>query len=230
VPSGRDIDLVIVDDLARVVAERLVEAVRHGGSIVVTGGKTPRPAYELAAQLDPDWSRAELWWGDERCVPPDHEDSNYRMVKTALLDRLARPPLAVHRMPGEAGPDAGAEEYEQELGSASFDLVLLGLGPDAHVASLFPSAPTLDVDDHRVVGAQAQLEPFVDRITLTLPALCEAREVLFLVSGESKADAVARAFAGESTPEVPGSLVRSASGRTWAVLDAAAASRLPSDR
>jgi 6-phosphogluconolactonase len=224
VPHGRDIELVIADDPARVVAERLAEAAEHGGSIVLTGGKTSRLAYELAAELQPDWSRAELWWSDERCVPPEDPLSNFGTTKAALLDRVKRPPL-VHRIPGEIGRDAAAEEYEDELGHAGFELTLLGLGADGHVASLFPNAPSLEIDNHRVVGAEAQLEPFVDRVTLTLPALCEAREVLFLVTGEDKAEAVVRAFAGEPTPEIPGSLVRS-SGRTWAVLDEAAASRL----
>jgi 6-phosphogluconolactonase len=224
VPQGRDIELVVVDDPARVVAERLAEAARHGGSIVLTGGETPKHAYELAAELEPDWSRTELWWSDERCVPPEDPLSNFGMTKAALLDRVNGHPL-VHRIPAEIGRDTAAEEYEDELGHAGFDLTLLGMGSDGHVASLYPNAPTLDIDNHRVVGADAGLEPFVDRVTLTLPALCEAREVLFLVAGEDKAEAVARAFAGEPTPEIPGSLVRSSS-RTWAVLDAAAASRL----
>jgi 6-phosphogluconolactonase len=130
-------------------------------------------------------------------------------------------------MLAELGKDEGAEAYERELGHAALDLVLLGLGPDGHVASLFPNQATLDERDRRVVGAEAHLEPFVDRITLTLPALDDAGEVLFLVAGEDKADAVARAFAGEPDPATPGSLVRAEHpGRTWAVLDAAAAAKL----
>ena len=132
------IDLVVVADAdaaARRAAERLAEAARAGGHIVLTGGSTPRRAYELAAELEPDWSRAEVWWGDERCVPPDDERSNYGMAKAALLDRLAVPPAAVHRMRGELGRDAGAADYERELGGlAHFDLLLLGLGPDGHIA------------------------------------------------------------------------------------------------
>jgi 6-phosphogluconolactonase len=224
VPQGRDIELVIADDPARVVAERLAEAANHGGAIVLTGGHTPKLAYEIAAELQPDWSRAELWWSDERCVPPEDPLSNFGMAKAALLDRVKGHPI-VHRIPAEIGRDAAAEEYEAELGHAGFELTVLGMGSDAHVASLYPNEPTLEIDNHRVVGAEAKLEPFVDRVTLTVPALCEAREVLFLVEGEDKAEAVARSFMGEPTPEVPGSLVRS-SGRTWAVLDAAAASRL----
>jgi len=221
-----EIEIVIVDDPARVVAERLAEAARAGRQIVLTGGSTPKRAYELAAGLQPDWSRAEVWWGDERCVPPDDERSNYGMTKEALLDRLARWPLAVHPMPGELGKDEGAREYEDELGSTALDLVLLGLGPDGHVASLFPTEPTLDETHRRVIGAEARLEPYVDRITLTLPTLRSGAEVLFLVAGEGKAEAAARAFAGEPDHATPGSLVRAESGRTIAVLDPAAASLL----
>ena len=220
---------VVADDeeAARVVAERLAEQASYGGSIVLTGGSTPRRAYELAAELEPDWSRVELWWGDERCVPPDDENSNYGMAKAALLDRLASQPAAVHRMRGELGRHEGAGEYEQELtGVGAFDLVLLGLGPDGHVASLFPGFPTLDVTDRAVVGSEAGHEPFVDRISLTLPRIDATRELLFLVAGEDKADAVARALAGEPSHEAPGSLARSAEGTTRAVLDRAAAAKL----
>jgi 6-phosphogluconolactonase len=224
--TAREVEIVVVDHPAQVVAERLAEAAGTGGSVVLTGGSTPRRAYELAAKLAPDWSGVELWWGDERCVPPDHADSNYGIVKQALLDQLTVPPLMVHRMPGELGKDAGADAYEAELGHAALELLLLGLGPDGHVASLYPNQPTLDAADRRVIGAEARLQPFVDRITLTLPTLRAAGEVLFLVAGEDKADAVARAFAGEPGPGTPGSLVRSESGRTWAVLDPAAAAKL----
>ena len=224
------VDITVVADAgeaARLVAERLAGQARAGGSIVLTGGSTPRRAYELAAELEPDWSRAELWWGDERCVPPDDENSNYGMAKTALLDRLEREPAAVHRMHGERGREEGAEEYERELaGLGAFDLVLLGLGPDGHIASLFPYFPTLDVTDRDAIGSEAGHEPFVDRISLTLPRLCATRELLFLVAGEDKADAVARALAGEPSRATPGSLARATAGTTRAVLDRAAASKL----
>jgi 6-phosphogluconolactonase len=225
-----DVEIVVVDDeeaAARAVAERLAEAARHGGHIVLTGGSTPRRAYELAAELEPNWMRTELYFTDERCVPADDENSNYRLVKTALLDRLREPPAVVHRMPGELPRDQGAIEYErEELGNEAFDLVLLGLGPDGHVASLFPNAHTLAEHERRVLGAEAGLEPFVDRITLTLPALNGARELLFLVTGEGKADAAARALAGSPDRATPGSLARATGGRTWAVLDRAAAASL----
>jgi 6-phosphogluconolactonase len=224
------VEITIVADAeeaARLVADRLVEQARAGGSIVLTGGSTPGRAYELAAELEPDWSRVELWWGDERCVPPEDERSNYREAKAALLDRLGPPPAAVHRMRGELGPDAGADEYERELaGVGTFDLVLLGLGPDGHVASLFPGFPTLDVTDRDVVGSEAGHEPFVDRITMTLPRLGATRELLFLVTGEGKADAVARAFVDEPSRKTPGSLARATNGTTRAVLDRAAAAKL----
>ena len=224
------VEITVVADAAEaahLVAERLAEQARVGGSIVLTGGSTPRLAYELAADLEPDWSRVALWLGDERCVPPDDELSNYGLVKEALLDRLEQPPGATHRIQGELGRDAGADAYERELtGVATFDLVLLGLGPDGHVASLFPNGPPRAGPDRNVVGSESGHEPFVDRITLTLPRLCATRELLFLVAGEDKADAVARALGGEPSRDTPGSLARAADGATRAVLDRSAATKL----
>jgi 6-phosphogluconolactonase len=225
-----DVEITVVADereAARLVAERLAQQAAAGGQLVLTGGSTPRVAYELAATLAPDWSRVELWWGDERCVPPADELSNFGMAKTALLDRIEKPPRAVHRMRGELGREAGADEYARELADVGpFDLVLLGLGPDGHVASLFPGFPTLDVTEPDAIGSEAGHEPFVDRITLTLPRLCATRELLFLVAGEQKADGVARALAGEPSHETPGSLARATEGPTRAVLDRAAAANL----
>jgi 6-phosphogluconolactonase len=230
VPAGRDIEIVVAEtkeDAARIVAERLAEAARAGGHVVLTGGTTPKRAYELAADLEQDWSRVELWWGDERCAPADDERSNFNMARVALIDRVSGKPAAVHRMRGELGRDEGALLYEQELGSLErFDLLLLGLGPDGHIASLYPDQPTLDVTDRKAIGAEAKLQPWVDRITLTLPMLRSADEVLFLVAGADKADAAQRAFAGEPSRSTPGSLVRAVNGKTVAVLDAAAASKL----
>jgi 6-phosphogluconolactonase len=223
-----NVELVIVDDekeVAAVVAERLARAAREGGNVVLTGGKTPENAYKEAAKRTPDWSRVELWWGDERCVPPDDKDSNYGMAKRALLDRLDEPPRAVHRIEGELGKDAAAAKYERELDDAQLDLLLLGVGPDGHVASLFPNASTLR-RRRRVLPAEAGLEPFVDRITLSLPVLRGAREILFLLAGEAKADAARRAFAEKPSPETPASLVRAHGGKTTAILDRAAAARL----
>ena len=168
-----DVEIVVAEDPAQDVAERLAAAARKGGHVVLTGGSTPRIAYGLAAKLETDWTGVEIWWGDERCVPPDDERSNYGMAKEALLDHVTVG--TVHRMRGELGRDQGAELYEQELGELErFDLVLLGLGPDGHIASLYPEQPTLDETERRVVGAEAKLEPYVDRITLTLPMLRRA--------------------------------------------------------
>ncbi len=228
--GSREIELVVAADAAaaaQLAAERLAAAARAGGHIVLTGGSTPRRAYELAAELQPDWSRAEVWWSDERCVPPDDERSNYGMAQAALLDRLAVQPAAVHRMRGELGREDGAAQYDRELGGlARFDLLLLGLGPDGHVASLYPDQPTLDETERRAIGAEAHLQPFVDRITLTLPVLRAARGVLFLVAGADKAGAAKRAFAGEPSRATPGSLVRAVEGTTTALLDTAAAAQL----
>ena len=225
---GRDIELVVLDDeeaAATATAERLAEAARAGAEIALTGGSTPRRAYELAALRESDWSRAGAWWGDERCVPPDDERSNYRLARESLLDRLARPPR-VHRIRGELDPAEAADEYERELGDTRLDFVLLGIGPDGHVASLFPGTPTVEERERRVVAAEAGLEPFVPRVTLTLPVLCAAPAVLFLVTGEEKAGAARAAFAGEPTPRTPASLVRAGDGSTVAILDRAAASSL----
>jgi 6-phosphogluconolactonase len=224
-----DVELVVVADeqeVAAVVAERLARAAREGGNVVLTGGTTPEQAYKEAAKRAPGWSSVDVWWGDERCVPPDDEKSNYGMAKRTLLDRLERAPHGVHRIKGELGKEEAAAEYERELGDTQLDLLLLGVGPDGHVASLFPNAPTLRRRE-RVLPADPGLEPFVDRVTLSLPTLCSAREIVFLLSGESKADAAARAFAGDPSPDTPASLVRAREGRTVAILDRAAAAKLP---
>ena len=222
---ARAIEIVVADNPAAEVAERLAAAARQGGHVVLTGGSSPRIAYELAAELESDWTSVELWWGDERCVPPEDERSNYGMAKRALLDHVSVG--EVHRMRGELGRDEGAQRYEQEVGGLDrFDLVLLGLGPDGHIASLYPMEPTLDEAERRAIGAEAKLDPYVDRITLTLPMLRRTREMLFLVTGADKADAAKRAFADEPSRSTPGSLARADLGPTTAVLDAAAASLL----
>jgi 6-phosphogluconolactonase len=220
-------DLRIVDDPAREAAQLLIDAVRNGGHLALAGGSTPRKAYELAAEADLDWSNATLWFGDERCVPPDDELSNYRMAKEALLDRIAGEPPAVKRMAGERGPHAGASDYERELQQTlgeqlpRLDLILLGIGPDLHTASLFPDQPAVDVHDRAVVGVErAGMEPQVPRITLTLPAINAARQVVFLIAGEDKSDAVRDVFGHGRGPAgmVDADVV---------LLDEAAASRLP---
>jgi len=224
-----DVELVVVDDenvLAAAVAERLVRAARDGESVVLTGGTTPELAYREAAEREGDWSQVDLWWGDERCVPPDDEESNYGLAKRALLDRIDVPPRSVHRIKGELGKEQAAAEYADEIADATLDLLLLGMGPDGHVASLYPNAPTLRQREP-ALPAEARLEPFIDRVTLSLPRLRSAREILFLLAGESKADAAARAFAAEPSPDTPASLVRARDGRTVAILDRAAAAKLP---
>jgi 6-phosphogluconolactonase len=225
---GRDIELVVADsakELASIVAARLGAAARDGGNIVLTGGQTPKLAYEQAAKEQADWSRVELWWGDERCVPPDDDRSNYKLANDALLEAIDRPPRAVHRIRGELGKEDAAAAYESELGDTALDLLLLGIGPDGHVASLFPNAPTLG-EARRVLPAEPGLEPFVDRVTLSVPALRSAKEILFLVAGDEKADAARRAFVDEPDEHTPASLVRAADGRTTAVLDRAAAAAI----
>jgi 6-phosphogluconolactonase len=209
-----DVALEIVDDPARVCAERLAEQARAGGSIVLTGGSTPKRAYEIAAELEPDWSRVDVWWGDERCVPPDDERSNYGLVKASLLDPLGDLPRpVVHRMKGELGPHAAAEDYERELRAAGpprFDLVLLGIGPDGHLASMFPDQESLSERSRLVLGVEeAGWEPYVPRVTMTLPALVNARQIVFLATGENKAGPVAAAFGPGARPDpsVPASLL-----------------------
>jgi len=223
-----DVELLVVADpeeVAALVAEHLTRAARAGGHIALTGGRTPEQAYEEAARREADWSKTELWWSDERCVPPEDELSNYALAKRTLLDRLERGPREVHRIKGELGKEHAAEDYERELGDTEFDFELLGLGRDGHVASLFPNSPTLG-QTRRVLPAEAGLEPFVDRVTLSLPALRSAHEIVFALAGADKADAAYRAFAAEPSPDTPASLVRSQSGKTTAILDRAAAAKL----
>jgi 6-phosphogluconolactonase len=225
---------VVVDDPAAEAAERLVAAAEAGAHIALAGGSTPRAAYERAAALGADWSRATLWFGDERCVPPDHEHSNYGMAKRALLDRIEGDPPAVRRIPGELGHVEAADAYERELrgvfgddGVPDLDLVLLGLGPDAHTASLFPNDAALGERERAAVGVETPgMPPLVSRVTLTLPVVNAAREVVFLVAGEDKAEAVARAFGDAPGPDAPASLVDPESGSLTLLLDPAAASRL----
>jgi 6-phosphogluconolactonase len=222
------LDLVVVptaEEAAREAAERLARAAAAGSAVVLAGGSTPRRAYELAAQIEPDWGAASAWWGDERCVPPDDPRSNYLLARESLLSRLTKLP-EVHRVRGELGAEAAAFEYDRELQEIELDLVLLGLGPDGHTASLFPNAPTLAETSRRAVAAKPALAPFVPRVTLTVPAFAAAREIVFLVTGPDKTDAAARAFAGEPDPATPASLVRSAAGQTVAILDSAAAAAL----
>jgi 6-phosphogluconolactonase len=227
--KARGLDLIVEADreaAARRVAKLLAGAARDGAELALTGGSTPGRAYELAAAIEANWSAAGIWWGDERCVPPDHDDSNFGLAQRTLLDQLGEPLPSVHRIRGEEEPDAAAAAYAEELRGVTLDLVLLGLGPDGHVASLFPHAPGLQETERLVIASEPKLEPFVERVTLTPPALVGAQKVVFLVTGEEKAEACEGAFAGEPSPSIPGSLIRSRAGETVAVLDEAAASRL----
>jgi 6-phosphogluconolactonase len=213
------LDLRVVDDPAAEAAAFLVEAARAGLAIALCGGSTPARAFELAAAAEPDWSRASVWWGDERAVAPDDERSNYRLTKLHLLDRLGAAP-DVHRIPGELGAEAAAERYEGEL--VELGLSLNGLGGDGHTGSLFPGKASLEVGDRRVTAAEPGLEPFVERVTLTIAGFNAVPTVVYLVTGESKADAVRRAFVDDPSPATPASLVRGAA-RTVVLLDKAAA-------
>jgi 6-phosphogluconolactonase len=230
------LEIEVVDDPARACAAIMVGVASAGGQIVLTGGSTPRAAYEefvkAVEQVGVDPSAATFWFGDERCVPPHDERSNYLMAKQSLFDALGAESLQVRRMRGELGPFDGADAYEQELraaGNPQFDLLLLGIGPDGHTASLFPNQDTLTVHSRMVVGVpEAGLEPFVPRVTLTLPAIGSAKHVVFLATGSSKANAVALAFGDRSAPDpsMPSSLVPPLCEQVTVLLDAAAAERL----
>jgi len=213
------------EDAAHAAAELLADAARDGANVALCGGSTPKRAYELAAELEPDWSRATVWWGDERCVPADDPRSNVRLAREALLDRLEHAP-AVRRIETERGCEQAARDYDAALAGVTLDLILLGIGPDGHTASLFPGSPALSESARRVVVAPPGLQPLVERITLTIPALGAGRRLVYLVTGAEKAEAAARAFAGPPDPETPSSLVRSLVGETLAILDRAAAARL----
>jgi 6-phosphogluconolactonase len=212
----------VSDDPAGAAAALLAEA---SGHVCITGGSTPGKAYERVAVARPDWSGVNVWFTDERCVPPDHEHSNFRMANEALLSRVSG--ATVNRMQGELGPERGAAEYEREFetaGRPTLDLILLGIGPDVHTCSLFPGDDALAERERPVVGVETPgMAPLVPRITLTLPVVNASRQIVFLVTGEDKADAVAVAFSGRSDPRAPASLV---DGNVTVLLDDAAARRL----
>jgi 6-phosphogluconolactonase len=226
----------LAEAAARKFAARAAEAIDDHGrfAVVLAGGSTPKATYEILARDYADrvdWSNVHVFFGDERGVPPDHEGSNYRMAREALLDHV--PAGSVHRMQGELPPDEAAEAYEQELrdffGSNElprFDLILLGTGGDGHTASLFPETSALEVHDRWVV-ANPVLKLETTRITLTVPAINAARAVYFLVAGEGKAEPVAEILEGTPDPrEYPASLIQPRGGPDW-MLDKAAASDLP---
>ena len=188
----------VLDDPEAVAAEAadLVARAIEGGlrTLVLAGGSTPRRSYQLLAPRDLPWGRVTVLFGDERCVPPDDPESNYRMAREELLDRVH--PGSVHRMPAELGADAGASLYEPVVASLSpLDLVLLGMGPDGHTASLFPGGAALDAAGH-AVAVHGAAKPPPDRVSLTLRALREARRTVVLVTGADKAEGLLGAQRG----------------------------------
>jgi 6-phosphogluconolactonase len=222
---------------ASVIARLLEEARERRGAahLALSGGGTPARTYELLAQTLEDWDAVQVWFVDERCVPPEHEQSNYRLAAHTLLHPADIAPQRVHRMLGELGPQEGARRYAEELRSHGFaadrhggaesgtgnagaaeptgsagtrlDVALLGIGPEGHVASLFPHAPALDAGaDEPCVGVSDSPKPPPQRITLTLPVLRAARNCLLIATGHEKAGAVS-AMLGEPSRSVPASLL-----------------------
>jgi 6-phosphogluconolactonase len=201
------------DQVARAAANLVTEGMQAGGTLTLAGGTTPALCYRLLADAPIHWGRITILFGDERCVPPDHPDSNYRMARETLLDKVA--PATVHRIPAELGPEVAAAAYEWVVEKAgSLDIVLLGMGPDGHCASLFLGNRALDADS-LVVGVHGAPKPPPERVSLTLATLRSAGRVLLLVTGEDKAEALARARRGE----VPAGMIP---GAEWLVDRAAA--------
>jgi len=233
------------DALARAAAQRIVqrsrEAVAARGQfhIALSGGSTPRAVYTLLARLsdvdDVPWDRWRIFWSDERAVPLDDERSNYHMTRATLLDNAPIPAANIFAMDGAAtDPDAAARAYEQAIRSIvpgsppRFDLVLLGLGPDGHTASLFPNSPQLDAGEALVTATpEAPLDPHVRRLTFTPRLINAAAEVLFLVAGADKAARVRDVIEGPRHPyELPAQFVAPQSGILVWMLDQAAAEEL----
>jgi 6-phosphogluconolactonase len=223
-----------LSSLAQEGAQRIADAAgraiaNHGAfTLALSGGSTPKPVYELLAQ-EPfrsqiDWEKVEIYFGDERCVPADSPQSNYRMANEALLSKVPIPSDNVFRMRGEIDPHTAAIEYGQmlksRLGDGGLDLVLLGMGPDGHTASLFPGTEALDETHHRCV---ANFVPKMNawRITLTAPFLNRSFDVMFLVAGADKEPMVSRALEGSGDP-IPVQLIQPQGRLVW-LLDAAAA-------
>lgn len=198
--------LATPEDVARAGADQVAAALADGArTLVLAGGTTPEKCYELLAERsDVRWGRVTVLFGDERCVAPDDAESNYRMAREKLLDRVS--PASVHRIAGELGPDEAAAAYDSIVaGLAPLDVVLLGLGEDGHTASLFPGHPELEATGW-AVAVRNSPKPPPERVSLTLPALRGARLVMFLATGAGKADAVAKARRGE----VPSGMIANA--------------------
>jgi 6-phosphogluconolactonase len=243
--------VVDAEALAGATAERLTTLIenaiaeRHVARVALTGGTTPRATYEALA--DPsrpwrprlDWSRVHLFWGDDRHVPPDHPDSNFGMANRALVQQVPIPAEQVHRIRGElADPQQAAAEYARELPD-TFDVMLLGLGEDCHIASIFPGSVLIEpwgdpyqarprgLDKVRATTTAAVVTPKGWRITVTPPVILGSRAIVMLVSGANKAVAVAAAIDGPTdVTRCPGQLLRRADDRVDWMLDTAAASGL----
>jgi len=244
---------IVVLPNAEAVARAAVDAWRWNAGVAVaahgrfrvllSGGSTPRRLFQLLATATArdaaPWSATELFWGDERCVPPDHADANYRLTREALLDTVGPPAAQVHRLAGErADLDAAARDYQATVAEAfgvspdgpppAFDLVYLGLGTDAHTASLFPHTAALG-ERRRWFVANDVPQLATRRLTATFPLLDAANAIVFLVAGADKAAAVARVFAADGdVAAAPARGVTGAGGVTW-LLDRAAAAGLPPD-
>ena len=217
---------------------RLLDKSVHSGSL--GGGGAPQGLYSQLAS-DPcrtrvPWSRSHLFWGDERCVPPDHPDNNYRMVRKVMLSRVGVPEENIYRIPSEIGEaDRAAAEYEQRLKSffglaktewPRFDLILLGMGTDGHTASIFPYTSVLDEIERLVVETYVKSAQAY-RMTLTVPVINQAANVLFLIAGESKASVLKEVLEGPCEPErLPSQLIQPTNGRLVFLIDQAAASQL----
>ena len=228
------------DDVAEALAARLTARLTelqrdgHVPQVCLTGGRIATKAYgRLAAEgrrSAVDWTRVDLWWGDERFVPADDDDRNDKPALALLRGPLGLPAARLHTMPAAGGDldlDAAAERYAQELGGTTFDVCLLGLGPDGHVASIFPEHPSAHAEG-RVIAVRNSPKPPPDRVSLTLEVINASAEVWFLVSGEDKAEAAALALQGAGPVQVPGAGAHGRERTLW-LLDRAAASKLPPD-
>lgn len=205
-------------------------------TLAVSGGSTPLRLFELLGtsfQKDIDWGRTDIFWVDERCVPPDDKDSNYKGAYDALLSKVDIPPENVHRIKGEMPPEVGAREYEEELlrsfgraGVPAFDLVILGVGEDGHTASLFPDAPSLSEEKRFAIPVYAE-KLQSRRITLTLPVLNNAAMILFLATGRKKAGILREIIGnGKRNPKYPASLIQPVRGETLWLVDSEASAQL----
>ncbi len=200
---------------------------------VLTGGSTPKMLYKILSGKELDWKNVHFWWGDERCVPPEHPDSNFGMAHQTLLSKIAPEEDHVYRMKGEMEPGSAALEYEGHLrkvfgGGAipALDLALLGMGEDGHTASLFPGTAALKVQDRLVVHNYVE-KLQANRLTMTFPILNQAKRILFLVSGVSKAMALKQVLEGERNPfRCPAQGIRPVHGELVFFVDEAAASML----